>query len=140
MNKTITVETLIHSDLETVWEFWTKPEHIMKWLHASDDWECPYAENHVYIGGKFLFTMAAKDVSSKFDFNGEYTNVILCKTLAYTIEGGRKVIVSFSENAEGVLLSETFETETVNSEEHQRSGWQAILDNFKNYTENSKKM
>jgi hypothetical protein len=33
---------------------------------------------------------------------------------------------------EGVKVIETFDPENENPEEMQRSGWQAILDNFKN--------
>ncbi len=139
MNKIITVEILVQSELATVWEFWTNPDHITKWLHASDDWECPYAENVVQIGGKFLSRMSAKDGSTSFDFSGEYTDVVLCKKLAYTIEGGRTVAVSFKEVENGVLVTESFEIETINPEEHQRDGWQAILENFKKYTEQSAK-
>jgi hypothetical protein len=34
--------------------------------------------------------------------------------------------------------AETFETENINSVEQQRTGWQAILDNFKKYVESQK--
>lgn len=34
-----------------------------------------------------------------------------------------------------ISVDETFDPENENSEEMQRSGWQAILDNFKKYTE-----
>jgi hypothetical protein len=34
-----------------------------------------------------------------------------------------------------VMVIESFEAETENTEELQRMGWQAILDNFKKYTE-----
>jgi len=43
---------------------------------------------------------------------------------------GREVNVEFVEQAGGVLVRETFDTETENSVEMQRGGWQAILDNF----------
>jgi hypothetical protein len=36
---------------------------------------------------------------------------------------------------EGVKITQTFDPENENSEEKQRSGWQAILDNFKKYVE-----
>lgn len=37
----ITVENIIHAPVTKVWEYWTKPEHIVKWNNASDDWHTP---------------------------------------------------------------------------------------------------
>jgi len=34
-----------------------------------------------------------------------------------------------------ILVTESFEAEGTNADEMQRAGWQAILENFKNYTE-----
>ena len=133
--KSITVEAIVHADVEKVWDMWTVPIHIQNWNHASDDWECPHAENDVKVGGKFLFTMSAKDKSESFDFNGIYTEVTPHKSIAYTIEGGRTVTVLFEEVEGGVRVVETFEMENENSEELQRNGWESILYNFKKYVE-----
>lgn len=46
---------------------------------------------------------------------------------------GRHVKIDFIENGNQVILSETFESEGSNSDEQQRDGWQAILENFQNY-------
>jgi len=79
--------------------------------------------------------MAAKDKSTSFDFNGVYTNVKDHELIEYTIEGRRQVKIEFAQLPEGVQVTETFDIENENSEEMQRTGWQAILDNFKRYTE-----
>ncbi len=81
--------------------------------------------------------MEAKDGSLGFDFSGTYDEVALEKALRYTLDDGRKVNVTFDENSEGTQVTETFEAEAQNSVEMQRQGWQAILDNFKSYVENS---
>jgi uncharacterized protein YndB with AHSA1/START domain len=52
----ITVETVINANVEKVWEYWTKPEHLTHWVFASDDWHAPYADNDLCIGGKFKTT------------------------------------------------------------------------------------
>jgi uncharacterized protein YndB with AHSA1/START domain len=135
MNKIITIEALVKNNIDKVWSAWNTPEDIKQWLHASDDWECPHAENDVTVGGKFLSRMAAKDGSTSFDFTGTYTEVVVPTSLAYTADDGRKVTVSFTETPDGVHISETFEMENTNSEEMQRGGWQAILNNFKAYAE-----
>ncbi|MBX4198267.1 SRPBCC domain-containing protein [Candidatus Parcubacteria bacterium] len=137
MNKTITVQSIINAPIEKVWEMWTKPEHIVNWAFASDDWEAPEAENDVRTGGTFKTVMAAKDGSSKFDFGGTYTNVKEHELIEYDMNGEpkRHVKIVFTQTPEGVNIVQTFDPENENSEEMQRSGWQSILDNFKKYTE-----
>lgn len=132
---TITVEAIVAAPVEKVWEYWNKPEHIVKWAFASDDWEAPSAENDVRVGGTFKTVMAAKDKSAGFDFVGTYTAVEEHKLIEYDMDDGRHVKVEFLQLPEGVKITETFDPEHENPEEVQRQGWQAILDNFKKYTE-----
>ena len=134
----ITVQTSVKAPVEKVWESWTNPIHIKKWNNASDDWHTPHAENDLRVGGKFLFRMEAKYGSMGFDFNGIYDAVIPNKLIEYSIEGGRKVTINFTEYEDTTGITETFEAESVNSVELQQAGWQSILDNFKRYTETIK--
>lgn len=133
---TITITSLVTKSAAVAWETFTKPEHIVNWAFASPEWECPSAENDVRVGGVFVTRMAAKDGSASFDFSGTYTEVIPERKLVYTIDDGREVTVTFTTHGEeSVTITEVFEVETIHSEEEQRSGWQAILDNYKHYTE-----
>lgn len=132
----ITVQTTINKPTAKVWEYWNKPEHITGWAFASDEWEAPEAENDLRVDGKFKTVMAAKDGSSSFDFTSTYTKVIENKLIEYTMEDGRKVKVEFIEVPDGTQVIESFDPEDENSEEVQREGWQAILENFKKYSEN----
>ena len=131
----ITVEATVKSPIEKVWKFWTAPEHITKWNNASDDWHTPRAENDLRAGGKFLSRMEAKDGSFGFDFGGMYDEVITNKLIAYTMGDGRKAKITFESNGTETKVTETFEAESENPIEMQRGGWQAILNNFKKYTE-----
>lgn len=131
----ITVQNTINASIDKVWEFWTLPEHITKWSFASPDWHTPRAENDLREGGEFSSTMAAKDGSMSFDFGGEYTLVEKNKAIEYVLEDGRKVEISFTETPNGIELIQKFDPETQNPENFQQQGWQAILDNFKSYTE-----
>lgn len=136
MNKNpITIETTVKAPITTVWDSWNKPEHIVNWAFASDDWEAPSAENDLRVGGKFKTVMAAKDKSTSFDFEGIYSTVSVNKLIEYDMEDGRHVKIEFIELPEGVKIIETFDPESENSREMQRDGWQAILDNFKKHTE-----
>ena len=79
--------------------------------------------------------MEAKDGSFGFDFNGVYNSLRTNEYIEYTIEGGRKVEISFLPKANETIIVETFEAEDINPIELQKAGWQAILDNFKKYVE-----
>ena len=130
----ITIQITINSSLDKVWQFWNEPEHIKQWLFASDDWECPAAENDLQEGGEFKYRMQAKGGSEGFDMAGVYTKVIPQQEIAYQF-GDRHAGIVFTEENGQVIVTETFDPETVNSEEIQRAGWQAILDNFKKHVE-----
>jgi len=131
----ITLNAIVRAPVEKVWTFWTEPQHITKWNQASEDWHTPYADNDLRVGGKFKSTMAAKDGSFSFDFEGVYTKVEHHKVIEYTTGDGRKVSVKFSGNGNETGITSTFEAETTNPIEVQRDGWQAILNSFKKYTE-----
>jgi len=125
----ITVSTSVQAPLAEVWRAYTTPEDIMRWNTASPDWHTTSATVDLRAGGKFCSRMEAKDGSFGFDFEGEYTCVEPCQRIEYAF-GERSAVVTFHEAANGVTVTVTFEGETTHSEEQQRSGWQAILDNF----------
>ncbi|SIS02156.1 Uncharacterized conserved protein YndB, AHSA1/START domain [Peribacillus simplex] len=133
--KKATVETTIQAPIEKVWKYWTEPDHITKWNNPSDDWYTPFAENDLRPGGKFVSRMEAKDGSAGFDFGGIYDEVNLHEVIAYTMGDGRKVKITFKEQEREIEVIETFDAETTHPIEFQKQGWQAILNNFKKYVE-----
>jgi uncharacterized protein YndB with AHSA1/START domain len=136
----ITVESTINAPVERVWALWTSPEHIMNWNSASPDWHTPKAENDLREGGRFTSRMEARDGSMGFDFGGVYTKVEPYKEIAYTMGDDRTVQVLFTGDGNTTHIKESFVAENTHPEEMQRSGWQAILDNFKQYAESSGKI
>ena len=59
----IVIKTNIAKPVSEVWEYFTKPEHITHWNFATEDWMCPVAKTDFREGGKFSYTMEAKDKS-----------------------------------------------------------------------------
>lgn len=133
----ITIETTVNAPIEKVWSYWNEPKHIMNWCAASDDWHAPAATNDLRNGGQFSTTMAARDGSMSFEFGGTYDRVVEHKTIDYTMGDGRKVTIGFENSGKGVKIVESFDPESQNPIDMQRAGWQAIMDNFKKYTENN---
>jgi len=134
-NPTIKVITNVHAPVQKVWESWTTPEHITQWNAATREWHTPKAENDLRVGGALKYRMESKDGSMGFDFEGVYTSVEPYSYMAYTIADGRKVQVHFKETGNVTAIEEIFEAESTHSLDMQQMGWQAILNNFKDYTE-----
>ncbi len=132
---TITLKTEINALADKVWQYWTTPEHIMQWNQASDDWHCPQATNDLRPGGSFSYTMAAKDGSFSFEFKGSIDDLKQKEYVKATLGDGRLWKTYFQPDEKTTIVTEQFEAENTHSLEMQRIGWQAILTNFKKYTE-----
>lgn len=132
---TITIDTRIKAPINRVWSAFTTEADIMQWNAASDDWHTPAASNDLRVGGGFTYRMEAKDGSFGFDFSGRYTEIEVNRRIQYQLEDGRIVVISFVEDGDDVIVTESFDAEDENDAELQRAGWQAILDNFTQHVE-----
>ncbi len=137
MNNTkITVRATVNSEPKKTWDYYTNPKHIVNWNFADPSWQCPNAENDMRIGGTYKARMEAKDGSFGFDFEAIYSELSEGKSFSYGF-GGRTCTVQFNDLGSQTEVIVSFDPEDENSIELQRNGWQAILDNFKKYTENN---
>ena len=134
MQDKITIQAVVSADKQKVWDYYTLPEHITKWNFADPSWHCPTASNELIVGGQYKARMEAKDGSFGFDFEAVYTELVPGDSFTYEF-GGRFASVRLIEKGGATEISVVFDPETENPIEMQKSGWQAILDNFKNYTE-----
>jgi uncharacterized protein YndB with AHSA1/START domain len=134
----ITVETKIEAPISEVWRAYTTPEDIKKWNAASDDWHTTEASVDLRDGGAFSSRMEAKDGSFGFDFAGTYTKVKPNELIEYSF-GDRNAIVEFLDGKDAVTVRVIFDAESENPADMQRSGWQAILDNFKKHVETNRR-
>lgn len=131
----ITVQVTVKSDIMRAWDAFTNPQAVTQWNFASPDWHCPRAENDLRNGGQFNYRMEARDGSHGFDFIGQYIEVKRLERIRYMLGPEREVTVEFRSVEGGTEVSETFTPESIHPLELQRSGWQAILDNYKQYAE-----
>jgi uncharacterized protein YndB with AHSA1/START domain len=131
----ITISAEIVAPVNQVWTAYNCPKHIVKWNFASPDWHSPSAKNELEPGGSFSYRMEAKDGSMGFDFEGVFQKVQPNSCLTYIMGDGREATVEFSDLGRTTGVTVTFDAEAMNSEELQRQGWQAILDNFKKHVE-----
>lgn len=138
----ITVNVVVNSDIQNTWDKWVSPEAIKVWCHASPDWAVGDVQNDVRVDGRFLTNMHSVDNTQSFDFTGTYVEVIPMEKLVYKMDKleseaeHRMCEVMFEKISDTeTKVSETFDMESLNSEDAQRAGWQAILDNFKKFVE-----
>lgn len=134
----ISINTLVKSDIDAVWNAWNNPEDIKEWNAASDDWHTTASSVDFREGGIFSSRMEAKDGSIGFDFSGTYTKIIDKQLIEFILEDKRTVAVNFNPVEDGIMVEETFEAESENDPELQRRGWQSILDNFAKHVESKK--
>ena len=133
----VTIETTVKAPIAKVWSAWTTPNDIKQWNTASDDWHTTKAAVDLRVGGEFSSRMEAKDGSFGFDFAGTYTKIVPHELIEFSF-GDRSATVEFLNTANGINIRETFDAESENSLEQQRSGWQSILNNFSKHVEAQK--
>ncbi len=130
----IIVSAIILASKQKVWEYYTKPQHITKWNFADPSWHCPSASNDMQVGGRYVARMEACDGSFGFDFDAVYSEINHGENFTYEF-GDRQCSINFKDINGQTEVTITFDPETENPIELQKQGWQAILDNFKKYTE-----
>ncbi len=133
-NSKITVQITVNKNAKKVWDYYNNAKHIIHWNFADPSWHCPSAENDMQVGGKYKARMEAKDGSFGFDFETIYTEIEEGNQFSNEF-GGRTATVKFIDLENKTEVVVTFEPENKNPIEMQRGGWQAILNNFKIYTE-----
>lgn len=135
-NSKITVKASIAADAKKVWAYYNTPKHIRHWNFADPSWHCPSVENDMRIGGIYKARMEAKEGGFGFDFEAIYSEINEGKNFTYEF-GGRTATIQFNDLGTQTEVVVTFDPEKENSIEMQKGGWKAILNNFKNYTENN---
>ncbi|MBA4174618.1 MAG: activator of HSP90 ATPase [Hyphomicrobium sp.] len=133
--QSIAIGTVISAPLERVWQAYTAPADITHWNFANDDWCCPSAALDLRVGGAYKARMEAKDGSFGFDFEAVYEEVEPYKAITLVMSDGRRARTTFEAIGNGTKVTTIFDAEEQNSVEMQRSGWQAILDNFRRHVE-----
>ena len=136
MSHKISVNATINATLKKVWDFYTNPLHIINWNFADPSWHCPKADNNMQVGGIYKARMEARDGSAGFDFECIYSEIIVFKEFTYGL-GEKTFNVKFANNNNQTEVIISFDPETENPIEIQKAGWQAILNNFKDYTESN---
>jgi uncharacterized protein YndB with AHSA1/START domain len=130
----VRIERTFAASAEAVFDAWTSPEVMRRWLHPAADWETPEAEVDLRVGGKVRVVMRRPD-GSEIEAKGEYTLIDRPHRLVMTWMFGDEpsneqlIELSFTES-EGattvVLVNSGISTEE--RRDAQDWGWHGCLD------------
>ncbi len=67
----VRIERTFAAPAEDVFDAWTSPEVMRRWLHCESDWETPEAEVDLRVGGQVRVVMRRPD-GSEAGARGEY--------------------------------------------------------------------
>jgi len=71
-DREVRLERTFHAPIDDVFEAWTSPEVMRRWMHPGPDWGTPEAEVDLRVGGKVRVVMRRPD-GSQAQADGEYT-------------------------------------------------------------------
>ena len=119
--------------MQRVFDAFITEGDLMQWYHASEGWSTPYASVDPFPGGRFKIGFNDPTGLKTFDFEGSFNRVEAPNYISYTIADGRSVNITFKDRGGSTLIVEEFALETENSEEKQRAGWSAQLQNLADF-------
>ena len=101
--RVVRIERTFPASAEEVFDAWTSPEVMRRWLHPAPDWETPEAEVDLRVGGKVRVVMRRPD-GTKIEAQGEYMLIDRPRRLVMTWTFGddpsneQLIELSFSES------------------------------------------
>ena len=131
------VERTFDASADEVFEAWTSVEVLKRWFHAEPEWETPFAEVDLRVGGRVRITMRDPEVGAEHGGSGEYTLIDPPRRLSFTWlwdrdDESKKQLIELEfidrGNATTVVLTDSGLTkEDVESHRH---GWEGSFDNL----------
>lgn len=134
MTRALRIERSFGASAEDVFDAWTSPEVMRRWLHCGPDWDTPVAEVDLRVGGAVRIVMRRPDGRTA-GARGEYTvidrphRLVMTWTFDEAPSNHQVIELSFSE-FEGkttvVLINRDISTDE--RRESQDVGWRGCLD------------
>ena len=130
----VRIERTFTASAEDVFDAWTSPEVMRRWLHCGPDWGTPVAEVDLRVGGKVRVVMRRPD-GTEAHMQGEYTLIDRPRRLEMTWTFGddpsneQLIELSFSESGGATTVRLVNSVISTNERrDSQEWGWNACLD------------
>lgn len=132
--RTVRIERTFPARAEDVFDAWTSPEVMRRWLHVGPDWETPVAEVDLRVGGAVRIVMRDTD-GDDHGASGTYITIDRPQRLEMTWSfdddpsNQQRIELSFSE-ADGATTVLFVNTAIATDErrDSQDRGWNGCLD------------
>jgi uncharacterized protein YndB with AHSA1/START domain len=128
------IERSFRASAEEVFDAWTSPEVMRRWLHCGPDWDTPVAEVDLRVGGAVRIVMWKPD-GRQSGAHGEYTLIDRPRRLVMTwtfddVPSNQQLIELTFEEAEGTTTVVLTNRDISSDErrEAQDEGWRGCLD------------
>jgi uncharacterized protein YndB with AHSA1/START domain len=133
-DRVVRIERAFAASAEDVFDAWTSPEVMRRWLHCGPDWETPVAEVDLRVGGKVRVVMRKPD-GNEAHMEGEYKLIDRPHRLEMTWTFGddpsneQLIELSFSESEGSTTVR--LVNSAISTDERRRSqewGWNGCLE------------
>ena len=132
--RVLRIERAFAASAEDVFDAWTSPEVMRRWLHCGPDWGTPVAEVDLRVGGKVRVVMRRPD-GTEAHMQGEYTLIDRPRRLEMTWTFGddpsneQLIELTFSESGGATTVRLVNSVISTNERrDSQEWGWNACLD------------
>lgn len=129
----VRIERSFGASAEDVFDAWTSPEVMRRWLHPAPDWDTPQAEVDLRVGGKVRVVMRRPD-GTEVEAQGEYTLIDrphrLVMIWTFGDEPSNEQLIELSFSASGgstTVLMVNSGISTRERRERQDDGWRGCF-------------
>ena len=133
-NEVLHIERTFAASAEQVFDAWTSPEVMRRWLHPGADWGTPVAEVDLRVGGAVRVVMRKPD-GSEAEMRGEYTLVDrprrLVMTWVFNDEPSNEQLIELSFTESDGMTTVVMVNSRISTDERrdsQHEGWLGCLD------------
>ncbi|MGG7567980.1 SRPBCC domain-containing protein [Rhodovulum sp. DZ06] len=129
----ITVQALVDAPAERTWHFYTDPAHVLRWSAPHEGLRCTRAKTELRPGGRHVGRFEALDGSYTYDYGGDVIAVQAPRRLAIALDDGISMETRLQPDGARTWVTTVFHGAPEVEQGMQRSLWQAVLDNFRDY-------
>lgn len=83
-DREVRVQRSFDAPAQLVWQAYSQPELMRRWLSGMPGWSMPVCEMDVRVGGKYRWRWRSDDGAHEFGFSGEFLEVAPYSRLAHT--------------------------------------------------------
>jgi uncharacterized protein YndB with AHSA1/START domain len=134
---TLRIERAFEASADELFDAWTSVEVLKRWWHAATDWETPFAEVDLRVGGAVRITMRNPADGKEYGGSGEYTVLDRPRKLAFTWvwdddEHRRRQLieVEFTPDGDRTRVVLTNRGLPPGEKDDYNDGWNASFDNL----------